>query len=160
MSRFQKRTEEFAGQYMTSSKYTTTIAEDMSFSGDDPSKRNFRITFSQPSSNTPVPPAVAYVLVRVWFEGNKYVVKGYQVEGKKQLYEETFKFNEAWIDRIIAQVRFAEEWPCLVARNDEYECIGYSSGSLSFWVDDVDPSERLNQFRPEGVDSNWEVKEE
>lgn len=41
-------------------------------------------------------------MVKVNFENNKYVLKGYMVEGKKQLYPPDFPFNEVWLDKIVA----------------------------------------------------------
>jgi hypothetical protein len=101
MSRFQLRTELFVKTYLTSTKYTLSIREDMSFGGDDPSSRIFRVTFSIPDKSKPVPSASAYVLVRLKFSGKSYDVEGYSVEGRKQIYKEDFKFNERWIDEVI-----------------------------------------------------------
>ena len=50
----------------------------------------------------PVAPACAHIAVKVHFSNNKYILKGYVVEGKKQLYPPDFPFNEAWLDKIVA----------------------------------------------------------
>jgi len=62
------------------------------------------VIFAKPSKSVPVSPAIAHIKVFVNFENTKYVVKGYTVEGKKQLYGIDFPFNEKWIDGVV-QVR-------------------------------------------------------
>ena len=89
MSRFQKVCEAWVSDTLLAkgTSYKTSVSEDIG-SGDDPSKRVFKVVFAKPQKAVPVPPAVAHVKVRVNFESNAYVIKGYQVEGRKQLFGE------------------------------------------------------------------------
>ncbi|GMI46723.1 hypothetical protein TrCOL_g1669 [Triparma columacea] len=103
MARFLAAAESFVKDLLRNgTSYETSIAEDIG-PGDDPSKRVFKVIFAKPSKTVPVPPASAHIKVIVHFENTKYVVKGFTVEGKKQVFGTDFPFNEAWIDGIIVR---------------------------------------------------------
>ena len=120
MNRFHQTAITFSANRLAPSaaSYTTTVHEDTANGGDDPSKRLFKVTFSQPTPSCPVPDAVAAVFVRVWYENRNYAVKGYFVEGKKQLLPEDFPFNLAWIERVIRTKRSMKEQ--MSVENDEF----------------------------------------
>eukprot|EP00520_Triparma_pacifica_P003363 CAMPEP_0118670142 /NCGR_PEP_ID=MMETSP0785-20121206/21287_1 /TAXON_ID=91992 /ORGANISM="Bolidomonas pacifica, Strain CCMP 1866" /LENGTH=111 /DNA_ID=CAMNT_0006564893 /DNA_START=112 /DNA_END=444 /DNA_ORIENTATION=+ len=103
MARFQAAAESFVERLLRNgTTYDTSLTEDLG-SGDDPSKRVFKVIFAKPSKMVPVPPATAYIRIFVHFESTKYKVNGYTLEGKKQVFSIDFPFNEAWIDGIIAR---------------------------------------------------------
>ncbi|GMI07458.1 hypothetical protein TrLO_g7604 [Triparma laevis f. longispina] len=104
MSRFEKVVSSWVSSTLlppsTPCTYSHSLDEDVSNSSD-PSRRLFKVTFCKPSSSTPVPSASAHLKVFVNFENNDYILKGYTVEGKKQLLPPEFPFNERWVDKIV-----------------------------------------------------------
>ena len=75
-----------------------------------------------------MPPASAHIKVLVNFENTKYVVKGFIVEGKKQVFSTDFPFNEAWIDGVIARK---------IKLRDSFDFVG-GSGFLKTRLNAVD----------------------
>ena len=104
MSRFEKVVSDWVSSTLLPShiqcSYAHSIDEDVNGSSD-PSRRLFKVTFCKPSKSTPVPSASAHLKVFVNFENNNYLLKGYTVEGKKQLLPPSFPFNEGWVDKIV-----------------------------------------------------------
>ena len=134
MSRFQKVCEAWVSDTLLAkgTSYKTSVSEDIG-SGDDPSKRVFKVVFAKPQKAVPVPPAVAHVKVRVNFESNAYVIKGYQVEGRKQLFGE---------DRIDACKKLGMSSIALLPRHTLLAlCASFISLSLSLFC--ISPKLRL-----------------
>ncbi|GMH46471.1 hypothetical protein TrRE_jg8704 [Triparma retinervis] len=128
MARFLAAAESFVKELLRyGTAYETSITEDIG-SGDDPSKRVYKVIFAKPSKKVPVPPASAHIKVLVNFENTKYVVKGFIVEGKKQVFSTDFPFNEAWIDGVIARK---------IKLRDSFDFVG-GSGFLKTRLNAVD----------------------
>jgi len=103
-SRFELKAIAFVEKCITPyTTYFTTLVEDTSNGSSDPSSRVFKVTFSKPNYDSPVSAAVVKLYISMKFENKKYSILGYKLEGKKQLLEETFPFQEVWVDRIVRQ---------------------------------------------------------
>tara|TARA_B110000305_G_scaffold217911_1_gene257630 strand:+ start:587 stop:964 length:378 start_codon:yes stop_codon:yes gene_type:complete len=79
--------------------YQFSVTEDNS--GNNPSNRMFRVQFSNPTRDSPVDAVTASLYVYVRAEGTKYIIGGYRIEGRRQIYDEDFPFNKQWVEKVI-----------------------------------------------------------
>ncbi|KAJ8606484.1 hypothetical protein CTAYLR_005888 [Chrysophaeum taylorii] len=97
-TRFQVCAEAFCKDYFGGS-YDSQVDERMALGPSQ--RRRFTATFSKPTPECPVPPAVVRVDFEVVLEDGECRVTQFRVEGMSLYLDPSTPFNEAWFDEVI-----------------------------------------------------------